>query len=160
MRPNRIWLRGAAGLAAATLIASTIAQSPAVAADSTGIVAVPGYSVSVSARGTVAWTNPDAIVVAGDHVFIDYQNQSAKDGSNANPSTIVEYNSEGDVERNFSIPGHSDGLRVDPATGDLWATVNEDAKPSLFVIDPSTGHATRHRTAGSIRRPSRMPGSG
>jgi hypothetical protein len=60
MRPNRTWLRGAAGLAAATLIASTIAQSPAAAADSTGIVAVPGYSVSVFGSGHPAFATYDA----------------------------------------------------------------------------------------------------
>jgi hypothetical protein len=138
--------------AAAALVASTaltIAALPrAVVADTNlDIVALPGYSVSVFAHGTASWSNPDAIVVANGRVFIDYQNHSAKDGSNLNPSTIVEYTSTGKAVASFAIPGHSDGLRLNPVTRDLWATVNEDAKPALYVIKLPSGRQTRYSLA-------------
>lgn len=141
--------RAAAAMVPVVLVAAAALPGSVAASKegSEGIVALPGYRVSVFARGTSALTNPDAIVVGNGDVFIDYQNHSAKDGSNANPSTIVEYTGEGEVERSFSIPGHSDGLRLNPATGDLWATVNEDANPALFVIRPSTGHVTQYSLA-------------
>src|ERR1700730_8391118 len=80
------------------------------------VVALPGYHVSVFARGTTTYFNPDGITVANGHVFVAYQNQTAKDGSDHKSSTIVDYDSEGKVVRTISIVGHCDGLRFDPRT--------------------------------------------
>jgi hypothetical protein len=135
----------AAGFLAGTLL---LALPGAVgASQAPGIATLPGYHVSVFVHGTSAWTNPDAIVVTRHRVYIDYQNHSAKDGSTTAPSTIVEYRRDGDVVRSFSIPGHSDGLRLDPAGDALWATVNEDANPALFAISLKTGAITRYSLA-------------
>jgi hypothetical protein len=38
------------------------------------------------------------------------------------------------------VPGHSDGLKVDPSTHLLWALQNEDANANLVIIDPETHH--------------------
>jgi len=40
--------------------------------------------------------------------------------------------------KQYSVPGHNDGLRVDPPTHLLWATSCEDGNPALNVIDPSS----------------------
>src|ERR1700716_179659 len=85
------------------------------------VVALPGYHVSVFARGTSAYFNPDGITIAGGHVFVAYQNQTAKDGTDHKSSTIVDYDSEGKVVRTISIEGHCDGLRFDSRTHQLWA---------------------------------------
>jgi hypothetical protein len=41
--------------------------------------------------------------------------------------------------RNLSIPGHLDGLKINPATNEVWAIENEDANPMLAIINPKTG---------------------
>ena len=41
--------------------------------------------------------------------------------------------------RQWDIRGKCDGLTADPATGQVIATVNEDANSSLYSIDPWTG---------------------
>ncbi len=147
MRTRFISWRSALALAPAAFLVLGAVPGSTAAAEGSGIVALPGYSVSVFARGTASWSNPDAIVVAKGHVFIDYQNHSAKDGSNLNPSTIVEYTSAGRAVASFAIPGHSDGLRLNPVTGDLWVTVNEDAKPALYVVRLPSGRQTRYSLA-------------
>jgi hypothetical protein len=40
----------------------------------------------------------------------------------------------------YTLPGHSDGLKVDPATHLLWAIQNEDANANLVIINPETHH--------------------
>jgi hypothetical protein len=54
-------------------------------------------------------------------------------------SQILQYSSTGTVQRNLTVTGHNDGLRLNPATNRLWALQNEDANPNLVVIDPTTG---------------------
>ena len=113
------------------------------------VVALAGYNVSLFARGTAAWTGPDSIVASGDHVYIDYQNVTAKDCTDHKMSTVVQYSNNGHVQRSWSIEGHSDGLRLDPATHLLWATVCEDGNPALYTINPSakTGDIHKYRLA-------------
>ena len=38
-----------------------------------------------------------------------------------------------------TIPGHVDGLKINPVNGDVWATENKDGNPTLAVIDPKSG---------------------
>ncbi len=102
-------------------------------------VALPGYDISIFARGTTAYYNPDSIEVAGKYVYIGYQNTTAKDGTDNKTSTIVQYTKEGHVVHIFSVPGHNDGLRFNPYTHLLWATSNEDGNPRIMTINPSTG---------------------
>ena len=80
-----------------------------------GVAPLPGFSVSVFARGTASMSNPDSLVVDGDDVWVGYQNVTATDGSDGKTSTIVEYDRHGRIERTFSVPEHNDGLRIDPA---------------------------------------------
>ncbi len=103
------------------------------------VVAIPGYQVSVFAMGTTAYSNPDSIVSDGSHVYVGYQNVTAKDGSDGKYSTVVEYTLGGAVVRSFSVLGHCDGLRYNPITHQLWAMADEDGDPHLTVITPATG---------------------
>jgi hypothetical protein len=109
------------------------------------VVALAGYKVSLFARGTTAWTGPDSIVVSSDHVYIDYQNVTAKDCTDHHSSTVVQYSEDGRSQRSWSIEGHSDGLRLDPSTHLLWATVCEDGNPALYTINPNKSDGDIHK---------------
>jgi hypothetical protein len=43
------------------------------------------------------------------------------------------------VLKNISIPGHLDGLKINPFSGDIWATENEDGNPTLAIVDEDNG---------------------
>src|SRR4029077_16028478 len=87
------------------------------------VVALPGYEVSVFTQNDsrLLVANPDSVAVDGQPVFIDYQNVTAKDcsdqGKTGSPaSTVIEYDLKGKILNHWSVAGHSDGMRVDPAT--------------------------------------------
>ncbi len=104
-----------------------------------GIQAPVGWTISLWGSGRGKWSNPDAIDVDGQNIWVGYQNASVKDGSNnAINSTVVEYTLTGSVVKTWDVRGHVDGLRVEPATHKVWVTSNEDAAPLLNIIDPST----------------------
>ena len=88
-----------------------------------GLAALPGYQVSLFARQTSAFTSPDSLVVDNGFVYIDYQNTTAKDCTDKNTSTVVQYDMHGKMLKTFTVPGHSDGMRADPcdpfALGDI-----------------------------------------
>jgi len=106
------------------------------------IAALQGYQVSLFASSTSSYSHPDAVDWDGNHIFIDYLNNTATDGTDHGTSTIVEYTIDGKVVKTFSVPGHSDGMRVDPSTHLLWAVSNEDANPTMVTIDPGSGSVT------------------
>lgn len=107
-----------------------------------GLALLPGYQVSLFASSTSSYSAPDSLVVDNGHVFIDYQNMTAKDCTDTNHSTVVEYTMDGKVVKTFSVPGHSDGMRADPATHLLWTTSCEDGNPKMATIDPTSGTVT------------------
>ncbi|MBA2284890.1 MAG: hypothetical protein H0W02_05370 [Ktedonobacteraceae bacterium] len=107
-----------------------------------GVAALAGYQISLFASSTSSYTHPDSLVVDSGHVFINYQNAAAKDGTDNLTSTIVEYTMDGKVVKTYSMPGHSDGMRMDPTTKLLWVTSNEDANPKMETIDPASGTVT------------------
>ena len=137
---------GRRGFAAAAV---AIAVGGAAAASSIGVsahstkpklpTAPKGFSVSVFAKTTSSFWNPDSLELAGNHVWVGYQNTTAKDGSDGLSSTVVEYSLSGKLRATFSVLGHVDGVRVDPSTGLVWVLSNEDANPHLTTIDPVTG---------------------
>ncbi len=108
-------------------------------------VAVPGYSMSVFAGGGTANSHPDALIYANQHLYVAYQNVTAKDGTDHKSSTVLAYNASGKVDGSWSVLGHCDGLRMDPATGLLWATSNEDGNPGLVTINTSTNTVTSYQ---------------
>ena len=121
-------------------------SSAAVGTNHYGIATRDGYTVSLFTNST-KYTQPDSVVVDGGHVFIDYQNGAAKDGSDNLKSTIVEYDMNGKELKTYSCPGHSDGMRMNPTTKQLWVTSNEDGNPNMETIDPATGTVTPYTFA-------------
>ena len=86
-------------------------------------------------------TQPDDLAISanGKHLWVGYGNGVDTTGKGG-PSTLVEYDiASGAVLKSISIPGHLDGLKINPATGDVWATQNEDGNPTLAVIDHESG---------------------
>lgn len=121
---------------------ATLAGTMAAQKQAPEIVALSNYHVALFASSTSAYSGPDSLVVDGSNVFIDYQNTTAKDCTDKNSSTVVEYTMDGKVVNTFSIPGHSDGMRVDPTTHLLWTTSCEDGNPKFATIDPKSGTVT------------------
>ena len=103
-----------------------------------GVTTARGFDLATFANAPGEATQPDSIAVDGSSVFVGYQNGAAKDGSSG-ASTIVQYNAVGAIVRTFSVPGHNDGLKVDPTTHLVWALQNEDANPNLVIINPAAG---------------------
>ncbi|GAC1618423.1 MAG: hypothetical protein NVS4B7_10710 [Ktedonobacteraceae bacterium] len=112
-----------------------------------GIAALAGYQVSLFASGSSSYSAPDSVAVDNDHVFIDYQNSTAKDCTDKNSSTVVEYTMDGKVVKTFTIPGHSDGMRIDPSSHLVWTTSCEDGNPKMATIDPNSGTVTPYTFA-------------
>ena len=86
-------------------------------------------------------TAPDDLAISanGKYLWIGYGNGVDTFGKGG-PSNAVEYDiATGAVLKNISIPGHLDGLKINPVTGEVWATENEDGNPTLAVIDPESG---------------------
>jgi hypothetical protein len=117
---------------------STTAQQPG----DFGLAVLPGYQVSLFARQTTAFNNPDSLVVDNGFVYIDYQNTTAKDCTDKNSSTVVQYDMQGKMLKTFTVPGHSDGMRADPSTHLLWVSSCEDGNPKFVTIDSSSGTIT------------------
>jgi hypothetical protein len=107
-----------------------------------GLAALPGYQVSLFARQPSGITGPDSLVVDNGFVYIDYQNTTAKDCTDKNTSTVVQYNMNGKMLKTYTVPGHSDGMRADPSTHLLWVTSCEDGNPKFVTIDPTSGTVT------------------
>lgn len=114
------------------------------AAQVTNVVALPGYKVCLFAAATTSMNHPDDVRVVGSTVWIAWQNSSAKDGSTTKPSTVAEYTTSGKLLKAWSVIGHADGMRLDPMTHMMWVTTDEDAKPRLYVINPSSSTPTQY----------------
>jgi hypothetical protein len=119
--------------AAATLMLCGIFTAPVFAQS-----AAAPYQLSVFAHAPKGSSAPDSIAVVRDHVFVGYGDGHLPDGSDGLNSEIVEYRMDGTIVHTYTVPGHSDGLKVDPTTHLLWALQNEDANANLVVINPET----------------------
>jgi hypothetical protein len=90
-----------------------------------------------------ALADPDDITVLGHRLYVAFQNGVGSQGepsSDGNAdSTVVEFTASGHVIRQWDIKGKCDGLTADPARGLVIATVNEDAKSSIYTIAPGAG---------------------
>ncbi len=99
-------------------------------------------STSIFAVGSEAGaaTQPDSVTLGGGSVFIEYGNGADSTGlkPDQGSSTIVQYDMQGRVQHSYSLPGSIDGLKYDPATGDLFALKNQDGNSHLYTIDPNT----------------------
>ena len=122
---------------ALSIAMSVLAVLAHISAAQASPVASTGYSISLFAAAPVGATNPDSIAVVGGNVFVGYGNSAATDGSSGS-STIAEFDSQGHLIGTTSVAGHNDGLRYNAATGQLWSLQNEDANPTLILINPNT----------------------
>ena len=93
-------------------------------------------------------SSPDDITIFDGHLFTTFQNgvgpqgQASPDGNR--DSTIVEFSQGGQVIHQWDLRGKCDGLTANPATGQVIATINEDANSSLDSIDSWTGQVTHY----------------
>ncbi len=97
--------------------------------------AIPGGSEHLS--------QPDDITSLRGHLFVGFQNGVGPQGQASTTgnldSTVVELDRGGRVLGQWDVVGKCDGLTADPSTGEVIATVNEDANSSLYTIDPASG---------------------
>jgi hypothetical protein len=107
----------------------------------------PGYTLATFATNPTGSSQPDSIAFDGTNVYVGYGNGVAKDGSDGKSSTIVQYNLSGTLLQTFSVPGHNDGMKVDPATHLVWCLQNEDGNPNLVVINPAAATSTQYSFA-------------
>jgi hypothetical protein len=107
-----------------------------------GLGALPGYTVSLFTRAPSTVAGGDSVVVDNGFVYIDYQNTTAKDCTDTNTSTVIQYDMNGKQLKTYTVPGHSDGMRADPSTHLLWVTSCEDGNPKFVTIDPTSGTIT------------------
>jgi hypothetical protein len=139
---------------ASYLAAAVLLPAAALAAPPPAPVPSPGFTITVFAGPLAGSTAPDSIAVVGNavvgnSVWVAYGNGGNPDGTGGAMSQIVEYTSAGKVKRNLTVTGHNDGLRLNPATNQLWALQNEDANPNLVVIDPVMGNMVKFTFAGT-----------
>ncbi len=89
---------------------------------------------------TEALADPDDITLLGNDIFVGFQNgvgpqgQPSTDGNQ--DSTVVELKLNGDPVAQWDVLGKTDGVTADPESGEVIATVNEDANSSLYTINP------------------------
>jgi hypothetical protein len=95
-------------------------------------------------------TGPDDVTVLGHHLFTAFQNGVGAQGEPSTDgntdSTVVEFTTSGQVIHQWNLHGKIDGITADPGHRMLIATVNEDAKSSLYTIRPGArpGHRVQH----------------
>ena len=116
----------------------TSALSVPVFAQNPNPTAVSPYQLSVFATAPAGLSAPDSIAVLGDQVFIGYGDGHKPDGSDGLNSQVVQYNIKGHLVHTYTVPGHSDGIKINPATRLVWALQNEDANANLEIINPQT----------------------
>src|SRR5215468_1218264 len=85
---------------------------------------------------------PDDIVALGGKLYVGFQNGVGPQGEAAASgnldSTLVEFTPAGSVVKQWDVTGKIDGMGADPATGRVFASVNEDSKSSLYVVSGGT----------------------
>ena len=106
------------------------------------------------AAQTEGLTQPDDIVTLGGNLYVGFQNGVGSQGevstSGNLDSTLVEFTPSGSVVKQWDVTGKIDGMGADAGTGQIFATVNEDSKSSLYV---ESGGTVTHYTY----TPSKLP---
>jgi len=100
------------------------------------------------AMRTESLSKPDDIVTLGGNLFVGFQNGVGPQGEPATSgntdSTLVEFTPSGSVVKQWDVKGKIDGIGADTGTGQVIATVNEDANSSLYTISPGSAAATHY----------------
>ena len=113
------------------------------------------HSYQLNGKGaskTESLTQPDDIVTLGGNLYVGFQNGVGSQGevsTNGNlDSTLAEFTTSGTLVKQWDVKGKIDGMGTDPATGQVIATVNEDANSSLYTV--SNGTVTHYTYAGAL----------
>jgi hypothetical protein len=111
-----------------------------------GTATASGFTLSIFVKAPASTMKPDSIVQLGNSVYIGYQNAGdVKDGSVPGlTNTIVQYDLSANLIKQFTVPGHVDGLLARGDTNELWAMANEDGNPELTIINLATGTQTTY----------------
>ena len=124
---------------------------------SASTVGAQTFQVATFATGTsVNATGPDSVAVTKNSLWVSYTNGADSTGLSGS-STIVQYKlKNGTVRHTYSIAGSVDGLKIDPATGIVWALQNQDGNSTITLIDPEDNtvskpipYAVKSATRGS-----------
>lgn len=84
---------------------------------------------------------PDSITIGAGSTWVEYGNGADSTGKGGS-GTIVRYGPNGQVQHSFTIAGSVDGLKYDPATGNVWALSNQDGNSQLRFIDSRTNQVS------------------
>ena len=105
-----------------------------------------GFTLSIFVKAPASTMKPDSIVQLGNSVYIGYQNAGdVKDGSVPGlTNTVVQYDLNAKLLKQFTVPGHVDGLMARGDTNELWVMANEDGNPELTIISLATGTQTTY----------------
>jgi len=98
-------------------------------------------STSIFATAPDGAKSPDSITAGNNSIWVEYGDSAKSDGSGGS-STIVQYDLLGTVQNTYTLPGLADGLKVDPATGDVWALQNQDGNSTVTLLDPGTNQVS------------------
>ncbi|MBV9777059.1 MAG: hypothetical protein JO143_08420 [Acetobacteraceae bacterium] len=106
-------------------------------------------SQSIFAVAPSGSSSPDSITRGvGGSIWVEYGNGTSSTGQGGT-STIVQYSKLGDVQNTYELSGEVDGLKADPATGNVWALHNQDANSTLSFINPATNQTSAELTYGA-----------
>jgi len=94
------------------------------------------------AAATESLSQPDDIVALGGNLYVGFQNGVGSQGEASTSgnldSTLAEFTPSGSVVKQWDVTGKIDGMGADAATGQVFATVNEDSKSSLYTVSGGT----------------------
>jgi hypothetical protein len=128
---------GAAAQAATSSSPSRLAAPPAFVARA---FASGAHLEHQTPKGKQALSQPDDITFLGSDIFVGFQNGVGPQGQASTTgnldSTVVAFDLDGHAIGQWDVVGKCDGLTADPQIGQVIATVNEDAKSSLYLINP------------------------
>ncbi|HEX6449159.1 MAG TPA: MFS transporter [Trebonia sp.] len=100
------------------------------------------------AEETGSLSKPDDLAALGGNIYVGFQNGVGPQGEPATSgnldSTLVEFTPSGHVVQQWDMPGKIDGLGTDTGTGQIVATVNEDANSSLYTVSSGSSTATHY----------------
>lgn len=112
------------------------------------VFATGAHIVHMTPTGEEPISQPDDITTLAGHIFVGFQNGVGPQGQPSSTgnvaSTVVEFDLFGHPVRQWDVVGKCDGLTADPLTGQLIATVNEDANSSLYLINPVAGSVVHY----------------
>ena len=109
---------------------------------------VEASNPTVIATAPTGSSAPDSITIGGGSIWVEYGNGASSTGGGT--STIVQYSMTGQLEHTYvDTNGLADGLKYDPATGNVWVLNNNDANSNLQVINPTTQQISEPLTYGS-----------